>query len=473
MEIFGPPSPPPEPLSPIVQPAAAANHSAISLWPPVASLPSLVDAAMQEVRLYQYKVPEHLVETMDLQLKHANCQKMRAKHPWMNLENHFFPSLPRAVWTDNPADATFFVVPHSYLGHQCTAKLSVAQWNMYRGIARFFEYIFYGEPYFNRTNGRDHVTTWVFENGPLCDCRFREIMKNESLAFRVLMDVAKVGYWGHRDNAMFGWRAGVDIALPQWGAPSAPPGLPPTWTDVVSKPKTSYGFSGSYWGTRVTCPATDKGAEIGELGAKHSCECSPNTRTWLKTHMTNSCSKPNATSTRCSGLLSSMGSFWYALCPAAWACWSSRLFHAIDNLVVPAVMANGAIEPFEGILDWKSFAVRLDTSRLVAGNTSQLDWLHHDARVTERQCAGCPTCHSCTRLPLVKRIRQLEHVRPWFRYNQSSPYSAFGLFLLEIHCRQWSLKNGGEGVCKRRLHEHRDHGRRRHPERDFDEQMLY
>ena len=74
-----------------------------------------------------------------------------------------------------------------------------------------------------------------------------------------------------------------------------------------------------------------------------------------------------------------MGTFWYAR-PAAWACWSSRLYHAIDRLTVPAIMAcNLALfQPFESLLDWQSFAVKLDTKRLMSYNASQLDHLHHD-----------------------------------------------------------------------------------------------
>ena len=32
-------------------------------------------------------------------------------------------------------------------------------------------------------------------------------MRNETPAFRLLMSFVKVGYWGHQDVPMFGWRA--------------------------------------------------------------------------------------------------------------------------------------------------------------------------------------------------------------------------------------------------------------------------
>ena len=138
MELFGPPSPPPWPSLPAAQPPGT-DRSAIALWPPVAALTSLVDTAIQEVRLYRYRVPEHLADAMDLQLKHVNCRKIRAKHPWINLEDHLWESMPNAVWTDEPDKATFFVVPHAFLGHQCMAHLSLTRSYVWNGLARFFE----------------------------------------------------------------------------------------------------------------------------------------------------------------------------------------------------------------------------------------------------------------------------------------------------------------------------------------------
>jgi len=324
---------------------------------------------------------------------------------------------------------------------------------MKEGLTRWLEYVVYAHPYYNRSRGRDHVIVSNFENGPLCDCTMRSAYANATFSFDVIMSMVKIGYWAHHDATMFGWKPGYDIAMPQFGAvpdsfgPFPPAGPPPTWQQIVSVPKFSFGFSGSYWGNRVTCPESLKGAPPGSLGAKHPCECSPGTRTWLMSYMRTHC---NATlPSRCAGLTSHMGSFWYALCPAAWACWSSRLYHAIDRGVVPVLMANGAIQPFEDLIDWRSFAVSLDTSQLLRNNVSQLEQLHHDALATSRVCTSCAECHNCTRLPLVRRVRQLEAVRGWFLYNGTPPNNAVGLLLVELHCRQMSRHGGGDGVCLR------------------------
>jgi hypothetical protein len=423
--------------------------------PPLAALPTLVDAAVQQVRLYQYKIPEHLLDALDMSLKQVNnrtARMIRGKHPWINLEDHVWPLLPSSVWTEDPEEATFFVVPHAYLGHSCaTGKDTKAMGRYVRdGLSRFLEYLYHAEPYYNRSGGRDHVTTWVLENGLYCDCAFRNEMVNETLAMHMLQSMVKIGYWGHADFDMYGWQQGFDIAMPQFGAVSPNVGPPPTWQELVSANKHSFGFSGSYWGSRVSCPAIANADPASRIAAAHYCECSPGSRTWLHGYLENHCNSSRHHTMRCSGLSAKMGSFWYALCPAAWACWSSRLYHAIDRLAVPAIMANGAIQPFEGILDWSSFAVKLDTKRLMANNGSQLDQLHHDGLAVAHHCASCQTCYQCTRLPLVKRIRQLERVRKWFLYNATSTYSATGLMLLELHCRSWSLKNStlADGVCR-------------------------
>ena len=451
-EVFGPPSPPPGPSVPHAAESFSSLHR-----PPISTLPSLVDTALREVRLHMYGIPAALAEVLDLQHKQGQCTAQRIKHPWINLEDRIWPLVPNTVWTDDPEQATIHVVPNAYIGHQCASREKETIRYIREGMARLLEYIVYAQPYYNRSGGRDHVVTSIFENGPLCDCVMREAFAgNDTFAFNTMMSMIKIGHWAHHDEAMFGWKAGYDIAMPQFGAvhdsfgPMRASAQRPSWQEIVSDAsRFSFGFSGSYWGSRVTCPASIKGAAPDTLGGSHGCECSPGVRTWLKGYMSKHCNTSSAPTTRCSGMSGRMGTFWYALCPAAWACWSSRMYHAIDSLVVPVIMANGAIQPFEDVLDWRSFAIKLDTSMLIANNVSQLDWLHNDALDAQRFCSTCPTCRNCTRLPLVKRVRQLEQVRSWFLYNGTAPYNAIGLLLLELHCRQVHLKADGDAVCKR------------------------
>ena len=130
MEIYGPPSPPPLPSSP--EAPEGTDRSAAVLRPPIAALPALVDAAMSAVKLHMYKVPPDLVDAMDLALN-VSCVKMRIKHRWIDLENMLWKSLPPSVWTDDPEAASFFVVPHAFISHQCLARMHITKHYAYSG----------------------------------------------------------------------------------------------------------------------------------------------------------------------------------------------------------------------------------------------------------------------------------------------------------------------------------------------------
>ena len=428
-------------------------------WPDVHSLPSLVDSALSAVRLFMYPIPAELRNSIDFELNatlpdgrpdaRATGSRQRIKHPWMNLEHLFWSHLPKSVWTTDPEDATFFVIPHAVLAHRSAwDTTSSAKQHVTKGIVPFLDSIYYATPYFNRSRGRDHLIVWGAENGLNCDCVLRQAMVNQPLAWRILQSVIKVGYWGHRDEFMYGWRPDHDISVPQWGAVDFnvvhSAATPLSWRQVVSSKKWTFGFAGSFWGEARVCKAVN-GNENGtglRLEA-HTCGCSPGVRVWLQGHMQAHCY--NRTSQASTMLCTSeqgandMGSQWFALCPSAHACWSSRLFHAIDRLVIPVIMADGHLQPFESLFDWRRFSVALDTAGLRNGTLEALDLegvLHREATDTRLHCAACPTCDNCTRIGLVRRVRQLEKVRHWFRYSEKTPYSVSGLFLVELHCRQ-------------------------------------
>ena len=105
----------------------------------------------------------------------------------------------------------------------------------------------------------------------------------------ILKSMIKVGYWGHDDVSMFGWQRGFDIAMPQFGAVSPSLGPPPSWQEVVSSQKYSFGFSGSYWGGRVSCPAIDKGSPPGSLGAARIASAARVHGSGFKAYLTKHC----------------------------------------------------------------------------------------------------------------------------------------------------------------------------------------
>lgn len=446
-------------------------------WPPLNSLPELVNMAVDNIRLFMYPIPPELVEKIDFDLNATPGRwpgsAQRKKHPWMDLEPVFWKQFPHYMWTSDPERANFFVIPHTVHAHRVARDtLPIAREHLSHGLVQLLHWIYFAQPYFNRTGGQNHVIAWVAETGMKCDCILRSALAREPLAWQMLGTLIRVGYWAHEDFDTFGWRADVDIAVPQWGAAglSWPP--PPTWQTVVaSRTKWALGFKGSYWGSAYTCSA------VGSLGLDRvHCSCSPGVRTWLQGYMSAMCANKstssglhrsavaaaaNGTGTGMAGRCSNdpdqnaMGSAWYALCPAAWACWSSRLYHAIDRLVIPVIMADGALQPFESIFDWRRFSIKMNVSKLTqwrmgdSNARTALDDLYEEALATAHHCATCPTCEQCASIGLVKRVRRLERVRRWLLYNSSTTESVVGLVALELYCRQLWRTGEGKAPCRR------------------------
>jgi hypothetical protein len=58
---------------------------------------------------------------------------------------------------------------------------------------------------------------------------------------------------------------------------------------------------------------------------------------------------------------------YYALCPAGNACWSMRVYDAIEHEVVPVILADPIIEPFERFLHWPAFTLKWMTHGTTTG----------------------------------------------------------------------------------------------------------
>ena len=170
-----------------------------------------------------------------------------------------------------------------------------------------------------------------------------------------------------------------------------------------------------------------------------------------------------------------MESAWFALCPAGAGCWSSRLFDAIDRLAIPVILANGAVQPFEALLDWAAFSVTIDTDPLLTcalkGEGGRAPFLLERENKTKHVGArSALPCHSaevaakesmvfeplyeatrqlreacgsekrrtgpCQEALAAGMIRRLAEVREFFNYNPGSPKSAWGMLLLELEARK-------------------------------------
>lgn len=54
----------------------------------------------------------------------------------------------------------------------------------------------------------------------------------------------------------------------------------------------------------------------------------------------------------------------YSLCPSGWSSWSPRLFDSIMTASIPVIFADGIQLPFEALVDYRSFAVKIANAKV-------------------------------------------------------------------------------------------------------------
>ena len=366
----------------------------------------------------------------------------KASHLSWKLECELFKLLPAHVFTNNPDEADFYVVPNAIMGHFGTYKTYVPN-----TLAPYLTHILHRYPFFNRSGGRDHLLVYGGDTGPMCDCNLRWRLDAEPVARQMIDSMLRIGYYGQRGNASIddcGWRDGQDIALPMFNDFHLRP-PPMAWQESFrSTIVANIHFHGKIWGPResVTCSNVEK-----QIGFR----CNPGVRSWMKDYMEGeSCNLQSPAwpaqqlaqdaaepvRRRCSFQNGSSTSGLYNLCPAALACWSVRLFDSLDRGHIPVVLADSVVQPFEELLDYESFAVTLDTAALMRGDLSGLDRLHHEAERVVKACTHSIHAPSCTSLEPVQMMIRAREVAPFFSYTANSSRSAWGLFMLELLCRK-------------------------------------
>ena len=400
----------------------------------VATLEAAVDSAVQQVRLYKYKPPPAVSER--LQSDYISNYLRRAGRHHQLLEVRLWNALPSSVWTDDPEEADFFVVPHSLSGQLFSPR--TGGWKgidryMDTALGPFLEHIFFALPFFNRSAGRDHLFAYAVDNGPELDCHgrngtFAEAYLHHPVAIPMIRAMLKVGYYGNRDPK-WGWRPNVDVAVPMFNEHHLRHDPEPWQLFAQNATHRDIFYRGQVVKGEVSCP----GSALPPFG------CSIGARPLIMAHMR----EPewvNRSSQR------SMGSATYALCPAGFACWSTRLYDAIDRLSIPAIFAAGAIQPFETFLDWPTFSVSINNDEA----TDALSRLHTLAAAMASTCAApsCqPMCAACRELEPVQMLQRLSTVRRWFQYDPSTSRSAWGLFLLELMCRSSRARLHEQDIC--------------------------
>ena len=92
--------------------------------------------------------------------------------------------------------------------------------------------------------------------------------------------------------------------------------------------------------------------------------CSPGIRDWVHKYCLRLSPFSRCTSKRSCRFGGTMKHGIFAFAPAGWACWSTRVFDAIDALTIPVILADGVVEPFERFLNYAAFTTKLATEQL-------------------------------------------------------------------------------------------------------------
>jgi len=280
-------------------------------------------------------------------------------------------------------------------------------------------------PYFNRSHGHDHITSFVYDNGPFCSAGHIQPTSSPAVAevMGYLTNVSILGNNGYsgrsvwekhcekpcegRQSYLFCHREGRDIVLPQ------PHPFPPLSSSIT------------YY------PSSRPAVTLYRGQIRQGTDCSPLIRPLLQ-HM------HSPAGVRSNSSLSSSHHWWqtgrmnetvFALCPAGAACWSMRLYHALFSDTVPVILADRIIVPFERFLDWKQFSMKLMT-----GEGSESD-VGDMLRVLHNMAEESKKSSNLQNTVVGQKVLAMREVSPWLSFDPRADRNAYRLLTLELWCR--------------------------------------
>ena len=414
------------------------RESASWLTAPALSV-AQVDGAIEQLRVYVYTPPEHLLPKLGLsQMNKAIYFRLETQLLAKLMEMDGRKGSCRIV--EDPQAADFFWVPHTLQAHYHDPEY------ISHALRPFLLHIVHNLPFYNNSGGRDHVFVYVWDNGPVCDIDAQK-WQRDPVFRRVVHPMIVVGYYGSKgfkatapsDVRKHCFWLGHDITLPQWNyfhRRHPPPAFSPSFL----RHKATLAYANMYF--------------HGDT-RKAGLLCSKGIRGWLSNYMMRNCRRPrrggNTTQQYgCSSLRTCTGEHVgiFALCPAGLGCWSSRFYDAIDRLALPVIMANGIVQPFERFFDYTEFTVKVMTAPTPSFTHPLLDRLHDSAIGFRRACLHCTAAASeseCQSHPLARKLRSLAAHRPWFSWDVNASKNSLKLFLLELHCR--TARGRGHPLC--------------------------
>jgi hypothetical protein len=299
--------------------------------------------------VYTYPIPEELLFPPDSHVTKESCFKKRDMY-YMEI---LFPDLVResAHATLNRSEADFFLIPHysTCFYHACVFS------NGYGGIdpaacknatsdylGRILETIESDVPW-TLSSGTDHlvVFSWYILSTNYQRDQASEVLGWESPTRSLIAPTIHLTTLGSILPSP-NFSPHKDIVIPSYADYSAVLSLYPasgSWI-TAARPLHAY-FRGTIlkderysWGVRQY---------LKELGRTHpekyAVHVGHSLDYWVE-----------------------MGQAQFSLCPSGWSAWSPRLFDSMMTGAVPVLFADGTRLPFEDVIDYEGFAVKVNNN---------------------------------------------------------------------------------------------------------------
>lgn len=446
----------------------------------------LIDRAERELKVFVYPFPPTARRCDMSRGGYIHQASMPKQMFQMELLLPEYLQKHSLVSTLNGSEADLFMVNHEWIclrianeeTHWRRDKKRTGGINKWTGEAiavehlkPIFDSVLIDYPYYNRSGGKDHFMTMIYDNGPFCGSSHLKPSSPLVLPIMKLMSpmilIQNNGYSGlnelrmHAEGGESGdaavlaahpfrvgkdkiacFRQDQDIVIPQaheWYHESRSPHPSPS-SSAAFKREGNIFFRGDL----------DDGLD-----------CSPGVRSkireaheWLK-------QRQDGTS---QDMLkhfvfqeSDMSSSYFALCPARMACWSMRLYDAISHETIPVIMADPIIEPFERFLNWSSFSIKYQTHETASyaheGKKYVVTDMHkptkfHETFIAQLSAMGNEARTTGSGL-VMQKLQAIRSVAPWlsFMCPPQAQKCAYRLVIAELWCR--TSKGMNAAACAR------------------------
>lgn len=373
---------------------------------------------------------------------------------------------------NDPNIANSFLIDHDW--YRYTKKdCGGAVWKHMKII---IENVIDHQPYFNRSQGRDHFFMAVYDKGPFCDMQCVR-SEQERLIIERLNDASYIGNYGMDHQTYFypgsqtlTWkyrkfgrpchREGQDIVIPQLLLPQTVSMSKKYHNTHVPYREFDSTFAGNSWGER---------SPVREMS--QSMIHDYNTYGTERYHYHAGGSPDHSLKFR--------GYFMYH--PCGLACWSQRLYEGLAVYTVPIIITDGGIQAFERFIDWRKISVKMnlqtwtnktllmgyrrhirmesDTFREKLSSCGKklvppLQGKEFNDQFNWFQAARTSNMSECLELFDTfywKKTEMIQQAIEWFDFNEAttSKINAFRLLTLEIYCHAMDYLKPVVFICSR------------------------